>query len=138
MSEQKTLAQFIYETREKRGLSATGLAKKAAVALSEVEDIESGQVLFLPSTIRQKLARALKINPFEIKEFEKNIEVLSMPDENYILELKKIILNGEVENLLCPMCHADLIVRVEEMFDLEDNLVLHPKAHCSRCTFQIK
>ena len=138
MSEQKTLAQFVYETREKRGLSASGLAKKAAVSLSEIEDIESGQVLFLPSTIRQKLARALKINPFEIKEFEKTIEVLSMPDDSYISELKKIILNGDVENLLCPICHADLITKVEEMYDLEDNLVLHPKAHCSRCTFQIK
>ena len=138
MSEQKTLAQFVYETREKRGLSASGLAKKAAVSLSEIEDLESGQVLFLPSTIRQKLARALKINPFEIKEFEKTIEVLSMPDDSYISELKKIILNGDVENLLCPICHANLITKVEEMYDLEDNLVLHPKAHCSRCTFQIK
>lgn len=138
MSEQKTLAQFVYETREKRGLSASGLAKKAAVALSEIEDIESGQVLFLPSTVRQKLARALKINPFEIKKFEKHIEILNLPDENYISELKKIILNSEIENLLCPICHANLITKVEEMYDLEDNLVLHPKAHCSKCTFQIK
>ena len=138
MTEQKTLAQFIYEQRENRGLSTQGLAKKAAVSLSEIEDIESGQVLFLPSTIRQKIARALKLNPFDIKQYEKNFDILKMPDEQYIEELKKIIINGTFENLLCPMCHSPLVTKVEEMYDLEDNLVLHPKAHCSKCTFQIK
>ena len=138
MKEQKTLAQFIYEQREKRGLSTQGLAKKAAVELSEIEDIEAGQVLFLPSTIRQKLARALRLNPFEIKEYEKTIEVITTPDEKYIEELKKIIINGTYENLLCPVCHSALVTKVEEMYDLDDNLVLHPKAHCSKCTFQIK
>ena len=138
MKEEKSLAQFIFEQREKKGLSASGLAKKAAVPLKDIEDIESGQVLFLPSTIRQKIAQALKINPSDIKSLEKTINVINNVSEKYIEELKSLILQGEVDNLICPVCHAKLLCKVEEMFDLEDNLVLQPKAHCSKCSFIVK
>ena len=76
MKDNKTLAQFIAEHREKRGLSTSGLAAKAAVSLKDLEDIESGQVLFLPSTIRQKIAHVLKVSIAEIKEHEKQIECM--------------------------------------------------------------
>ena len=65
MTQEKSLAQFVSELREKIGLSQTGLAKKSALPLKTIEDIESGQELFLASTIRQKLANALKIKPAE-------------------------------------------------------------------------
>ena len=137
MADKKSLAQFITELREKRGLSAVGLSGKAGVLLKDIEDIESGQVLFLPSTIRQKIARVLKVNPAEIKEYEKNIDVVQNVSEKYIDELKSLILDG-AENLICPMCSAKLVTKIERMYDLEDNLVLQPKAHCEKCTFIIK
>ena len=56
MTQQKALAQFVSELREKLGLSQTGLAKKSALPLKTIEDIESAQELFFASTIRQKLA----------------------------------------------------------------------------------
>ena len=71
-----SLAQFISEQRENRGFSALGFAKAVAVPLSDIEDIESGKVLFLPVTLRQKLAKALKIAPSEIKAYEKTINVM--------------------------------------------------------------
>lgn len=131
-----SLAEFIIEKREKAGMSASGLAKRAGVEQEIIDDIESGKELFLSVTVRQKLARALKLQPAEIKHYEKVLnEVLVTPEQ--IEDIKDLILNGE-EDLYCPMCGAKLVTRIARMYDLEDNLVLHPKAHCSQCVFQVK
>ena len=53
-----------------------------------------------------------------------------------IESLKELILNG-AGGLKCPKCGANLATKIERMYDLEDNLVLHPKAHCTKCVFQI-
>lgn len=138
MSEEKSLAQFISELREKTGLSQTGLAKKSALPLKTIEEIESGQELFLASTIRQKLANALKIKPAEIKKYEKHPNLSLMPDTEATIFIKNQILSNDVEDLECPVCGSKLITRVAKMYDLEDNLVLVPKARCTKCPFQIK
>ncbi len=132
----KSLAEFISEKREKAGLSVTGLAKRSGINIETIEDIESGKELFLSVTIRQKLARALKLQPAEIKSYEKTVNDVSVKQET-IEDIKDMILNGETD-LYCPICSSKLIVRIAKMYDLEDNPVLHPKAHCSQCIFQIK
>ncbi len=132
----KSLAEFISEKREKAGMSVTGLAKRSGIDIQVIEDIESGKELFLSVTIRQKLARALKLQPAEIKHYEKNVEDISVNPET-IDNLKELILQGETD-LYCPLCGSKLVVRIAKMYDLEDNLVFHPKAHCSQCIFQIK
>ena len=65
-----SLAEFIQQKRENAGYSVYGLAEKASISIEVLEDIESGQELFLPVTIRQKLARVLKCSPEEIKKYE--------------------------------------------------------------------
>ena len=134
--ENLSLAQFVQQNREKLGLSTSGLAKKCHIDLKMLESIESGQELFLPTTIRQNLAKGLKCSAAEIKELEKDIET-KLTSDFTIQKLKEKILNGE-ENLLCPRCGSILITRIAQMYDLEDNLMLHPKARCSKCVFQIK
>lgn len=131
-----SLAEFIQTSREKAGLSLYGLAQKASIDISVLEDIEAGKDLFLPVTIRQKLARIFKCSPDEIKKYERNYEFQAIPDD-VIDDLKSRILNHET-NLRCPICGEPLITRVAKMYDLEDNLVLTPKAHCTKCVFQIK
>lgn len=138
MTEIKSLANFISETREKLGLSATGLAKKAALELKMVEEIESGQELFLAATIRQKLAGALKLKPSDIKKYEKYPNMSLLPDNENTIFIKNQILLNEVSGLECPVCGSRLITRIAKMYDLEDNLVLVPKARCETCPFQIK
>lgn len=140
MTEQteKALAQFVSETREKLGLSQTGLAKKSALPLKTIEEIESGQELFLASTIRQKLARGLKLNPADIKRHEKHPNLSLLPDTEVTLFIKNKILANDVEDLECPVCGSKLITRIAKMYDLEDNLILVPKARCTKCPFQIK
>lgn len=131
-----TLAQFVSETREKVGLSIMGLAKKANLPVGVIESIEEGQELFLATSIRQKLAKGLKVSLSDIKDLEKTFDD-GLPDELTIEELKMEIKQGK-KDLKCPQCSSDLICHVEKMFDLEDNLIFHPKARCAKCPFQIK
>ena len=132
----ESLAEFIQSKREKAGYSIYGLADRASIDISYLEDIESGRELFLPVTVRQKLARVLKCSPSEIKKYERDYEFKIVSEED-IDTLKTKILNRET-NLKCPLCGEPLITRIARMHDLEDNLVLQPKAHCVKCIFQIK
>ena len=130
-----TLAQFIQNKRDNLGLSAKGLAIRTNLDLSLIEDIESGKELFLPVTVRQTLAKYLKCSPDEIKKLEKNFDNRIVSDE--VLEsLKELILKGSL-GLKCPLCSAPLFTRIQRLYDLEDNLTVHPKAHCTKCSFQI-
>lgn len=140
MAKIQTLAELISTTRDDRGLSQRGLAQKANLDLDIVEDIESGKDLFLPPTTRQKLAMALKLSVKKIKSFEKQAETSDKDFEvaEKIEELRLRILYESTEGHKCPVCGGDLVCRVAEMYDLEDNLVKHPKARCSKCPFQIK
>lgn len=130
-----TLSEFIQKKREKLGLTPYGLALRCNVDTEIIEEIEAGRELFLPVTIRQNLAKGLKVNPNEIKKYEKNVDCEFVSLEE-IASLKERILDGETE-LYCPKCGSELVVRIAKMMDLEDNVVLHPKAHCSKCVFQI-
>ena len=132
----ESLAEFIQKRREKAGLSLTGLAKKTNIKLEILEDIEAGKELFLSVTQRQQIARILKCTPQELKKYEKDYK-FEIVSEETIDKLKNSILNKET-NLRCPLCGEPLITRIARMYDLEDNLVLQPKAHCVKCVFQIK
>lgn len=131
-----SLAEFIIEKREKAGMSASGLAKRAGVDLNMIEDIESGKELFLSVTVRQKLARALKLQPAEIKHYEKVVNEIIVTQEQ-IEDIKELILEG-IEDLYCPICGNKLVSRIAKRYDIEDNLVYDAKAHCSKCVFQVK
>ena len=131
-----SLEEFIREKREKIGYSIYGLADRAGISIEDLEDIESGRELFLPVTTRQKLARVLKCSPTDIKKYEREYE-FEIVSEDKIDEIKSRILNRET-NLQCPICGEPLITRIARMHDLEDNLVLQPKAHCVKCVFQMQ
>lgn len=138
MTQSISLAQFVSERRENIGLSQTGLSKKCNIPIKMIEDIECGNELFLATSIRQKLAKGLKVEPSEIKKHEKTVDVSLISDAQYIEDLKIKILAGEGDECGCPVCGAKLVTRIAQMYDLEDNLQLHPKAHCTKCPFQIR
>lgn len=131
-----SLAEFIQTKREQAGLSLYGLAERASLDISVLEDIESGKDLFLPVSVRQKLARIFKCTPNEIRKYERDYEFQIIPDE--ILDNLKAQILEQKTNLKCPICGEPLITRIAKTYDLEDNLVLTPKAHCTKCVFQIK
>lgn len=138
MKNTQTLAEFISERRDKLGLSQSGLAKKASLPIDTIEALEAGQELFMASTVRQKLAKALRTEIFKLKALEKEPHVVKEIGVDYIAELKLRILEGQLDGNICPSCNSELICKVVEMYDLEDNLVRHPKARCSKCYFQVK
>ncbi|MFW5879557.1 MAG: helix-turn-helix domain-containing protein [bacterium] len=140
MEKTETLARLISNTREQRGYSQIGLAKKANLDLSLIENIESGQELFLASSVRQKLAMTLKLNSAKIKSLEKMPENTEKKAEitDKIQELRFKILHEGLIGHKCPDCGQKLICKITVMYDLEDNIIRHPKARCSKCPFQIK
>ena len=132
----ETLATFVQKTRDNLGMSAKGLAKKSNIELSMIEDIESGKELFLPVTIRQKLAKALRCSPDDLMAFERGYKDIVISSD-VIMSIKQRILHHE-KDIPCPKCGEPLVVKIEKMYDLEDNLILQPKAHCSKCVFQLR
>lgn len=131
----ETLAKFIQAKRAELDMTQKGLAIAANIPVETVEDIEAGKELFLSVTVRQALAKVLKCEPDAIKHLEKDI-ANDIVSPEIIESLKQLILNG-AGGLKCPKCGAPLDTRVAKMYDLEDNLVLHAKAHCTKCPFQI-
>ena len=134
-----SLAQFVVTTREKLNLTQEELAQKCALKLEQIQSIEQGMELFLSSTIRQKLAKGLKIENKEIKKYEIKTD-FSLAKKSKMDEIREeILFNSTNPNfeIKCPLCGEKLITRIAKLYDLEDNLVLRPKARCSKCPFQL-
>lgn len=135
MKNTQTLAQLISNRREEIGYTQKGLADRANIDLYMIESIEAGQELFLPPSIRQKIAMALKLNPKTIKSLEKQFEPQEKDFDIQVLKIK--ILNEGLKGHICPQCGADLVCRAAVMYDLEDNMIREPKARCQKCPFYL-
>ena len=139
MKKDKSLAQFVVETREKLNLTQEELAFNSGLDIEQIKNIEQGYELFLPTTIRQKLAKGLKIENKEIKNYETKVS-FSFVKNNVMDEIREqILINSSNQNfeIKCPNCGEKLITRIAKLYDLEDNLVLRPKARCPKCPFQL-
>ncbi len=134
-----SLGQFVAQKRESLGLSLEELAEKSGLSTDEIHSIEQGMDLFLATTVRQKLAKGLKIDNKEIKKYEKKTDfsIATKAQNDDIRE--KILMNSTNPNfsINCPLCGEKLITRIAKLYDLEDNLVLRPKARCTKCPFQL-
>lgn len=133
----KTLAQRVQYFREKYNLSKEALASLSNVDLPLINNIEEGIETFLSTTIRQRLAKTLKISAGALKEVEKHPPKPEISLEKLVY-LKENILAGNIKDNKCPVCNNPLICKLLTMYDLEDNPVKLPKARCSKCPFQLK
>ena len=134
-----SLGQFVAHKREELELSQEDLAYKSSLSLEQIQAIEQGLELFLSSTIRQKLAKGLKIENKEIKQYEVKVDYSLAKNSSMDAIREAILLNSQNPNFIinCPLCGEKLITRIAKLYDLEDNLVLRPKARCSKCPFQL-
>ena len=139
MQNKMSLAQFVVQRREKLNLTQSQLALNSGLELNEILSVEQGYELFLSTTVRQKLAKGLKIENKEIKRFEKSID-FNLTTKDKMNEIRELILlnstNPDFE-IKCPLCGEKLITRIAKLYDLEDNLILRPKARCTKCPFQL-
>ncbi len=134
-----SLAQFIGSKRESLGYTREDLAYKSSLDINIIQSIEEGYDLFLATTIRQKLAKALKLDNKEIKKYEAKTD-FHIASASKLDEIREqILLNSSNPNFVinCPLCGSKLITRIAKLYDLEDNLVLRPKARCTKCPFQL-
>lgn len=134
-----SLGQFITHKRESLNLNREELARLSAIELEQIQSIEEGLDLFLSSTVRQKLAKALKIDNKEIKLYEIKTD-FALAKNSVMDSIREAILlnsNNPDFEINCPVCNSKLIVRIAKLYDLEDNLILRPKARCSKCPFQL-
>ena len=134
-----SLAQYVASKREEMGLSQEDLSEKSSLTIEQIQSIEQGLDLFLPSTIRQKLAKGLKVDNKEIKMYEIKTDFTLSKSSQMDSIREAILLNSQNPNFIieCPICGEKLITRIAKLYDLEDNLILRPKARCSKCPFQL-
>ena len=137
----KTLASRVSFLRNARRIHIEDLSIRAKVSLKLLEDIESGLETWLPVSIRQRIARVLKVDPNILEEVEvKNIQCEDLP-RNPPLELtekiqEEILLH--VKSIKCPICGNPLKTWIQEGLDLNERSIKTAKAHCTVCIFQLR
>ena len=134
-----SLAEFVVKKRESLGYTREDLASKSSLDIKTIQSIEEGMDLFLATTVRQKLAKGLKVENKEIKKYEVKTDFgLVKPSTSDEIR-EQILLNSSNPNfnINCPVCGSKLITRIAKLYDLEDNLVLRPKARCTKCPYQL-
>lgn len=134
-----SLSEYVIKKREQLDLSIEQLASKSGLTVEEILSIEQGMELFLPTTVRQKLAKGLKVDNKEIKKYEHKVD-LNLAQEVQKNEIRELILMNSTNpdfKIKCPLCGEILHTRIAKLYDLEDNLILRPKARCPKCPFQL-
>ena len=133
-----TLARRVLQLREFRNLTVRDLAKLSRFPEVRIEDIESGLEIWLSSTDRQLLAKALSIEPSLLQEVETRPPLSDSTQQKAAAAyLGRAILEG-VRELECPDCGQTLRCSVQEGFDLDGLPVRFPKAFCSRCPYVLR
>lgn len=138
-----TLARRLVQVREIRNMTVVDVAAMANFPTKRVEDLEAGLETWLSSADRQKLCRALSIDPIMLKEVEQRpsevapLPVSHMLDAATAEKLARDVLDG-VENLKCPDCGAPLKTNVIDGFDMDGHPTQFPKAFCSKCPYVLR
>ena len=135
----ESLSGRLQALREHADLTQRQLAQKAHVTLQVIEDIEGGLDVFLAPSMRQKLARALKIPPKWLQVVEKDPEdVDRRPKANpsAVAQLLDYVAHHPTEVVYCPLCQSELVVQWFERLDVDDTPLIELKLHCSRCLFR--
>lgn len=137
-----TLARRVSQFRQHRELSIPELAERTRFSVQRLHDIESGLETWLSPTDRQRLAKALAIEPALFKEVEARSATSTaseshMLDRESIANLTQAILEGE-RDLPCPDCGLPLKCSVQEGLDMEENPIYIPRAFCLKCPFVLR
>ncbi len=138
-----SLARRIVQVREYRNMTVLDLALLANFSTKRVEDLESGLETWLSATDRQRLAKALSVEPALLKEVEKRHSEIAPLPESHLLNaetaerLAQDILDG-IGGLKCPDCGSDLRTNVIDGFDMDGFPTQFPKAFCVKCPYVLR
>ncbi len=138
-----TLARRIVQVREIRNMTVLDLATLANFTVKRVEDLESGLETWLSSTDRQRLAKALSIEPALLKDVEQRHSEIAPLPESHMLNaetaerLAQDILDG-IGGLKCPDCGSELKTNVIDGFDMDGFPTQFAKAFCVKCPYVLR
>lgn len=138
-----TLARRIAQVREFRNMTVLDLANQSNFGVKRVEELESGLETWLSDTDRQRLAKALSIEPQLLKDVEVRAVETSLVPQTHMLNavtaqrLAQDILDG-VEDLKCPDCGSPLKTNVIDGFDIEGHPQQFAKAFCIKCPYVLR
>ncbi len=137
----KTLASRVSFLRNGRSIHIADLSLRAKVPIKLLEDIEAGIETWLPTSVRQRIAIVLKVDPYILEEVEVKIqstdEIYRNPPGELIERICGEILEG-VSDIKCPLCSSEMKTWIQDGFDLNGNPIKTPKGYCKNCVFQIK
>lgn len=137
----KTLASRVSFLRNARKIHIAEFSHLARVPLKLLEDIEAGIETWLPVSIRQRIARVLKVDPNILEEVEvKNTireDLVKAPPLELQERIQEEILSG-IKEINCPVCGNPLRTWIQEGLDINEQPIKTPKAHCTVCVFQLK
>lgn len=137
----KTLASRVSYLRNARRIHIAEFSLNARVSVKYLEDIESGIETWLPTSVRQRIARVLSVDPIILEEVE--VKILNQddfpkePPLELVERIQEDILSG-IKHIKCPLCGSLLKVWIQEGLDLIEQPVKTPKGHCTVCVFQLK
>ena len=137
----KTLASRISYLRNSRKIHLAELSLQAKVDIKLLEDIEAGIETWLPTAMRQRIARVLKVDPIILEEVEvKNETAEDLPKDppmELVERIQEEILSGK-KDLNCPLCGSPIRGWIQEGFDLNERPIKSAKGHCTKCVFQLR
>ncbi|MCA0312785.1 MAG: helix-turn-helix domain-containing protein [Candidatus Melainabacteria bacterium] len=136
-----TLSRRVSQLRRLRNLTLEEVSERTNFTVARLEDIEAGLETWLSATDRQKLARALTVDPPVLQEVEVKPRLEPSADpkrwQAILDDLTESILLGARE-LSCPQCGHTLRCRVQEGLDINENPIFFAKAFCQKCPFTLK
>lgn len=130
-----TLAQRLQWLREHRGYSVAMLAEESGADEVLIEEIEGGIQLFMPTIIRQKLSRVLRVSPEVFSSAEKTI---ILPEEEAEYEMLATPLAYRYVPQQCPTCEVDLVQRKFKRYDVRGVAIDAISAHCPTCLYRMQ
>lgn len=130
-----TLAQRLQFVREYRNYTLAQLSEESGIEGQLLDEIEGGIQLFMPTPIRQKLARVLRVSPKVFSETEKTIV---LPEEEEEYDMLATPLEYRHVPSQCPHCEVDLVRKQFKRYDIQGGVIQAITAHCPQCLYRIQ
>ena len=133
-----TLARRVFQLREFRNLTIRDLSKLTRFQVRRLEDIEAGLETWLSATDRQRLAKALVVEPSLLQEVEVRSGLTSSEVTEGVHQALAVSILQGVRDLECPVCRQSLRCSIQDALDIEGRPIQFAKAFCTKCPFVLR